>query len=1004
MLFHSADVLLGHQMSKSGLLIWSFFFLVAVGSSHAAFAQKPNEIFEGILDLLDQAQKLKKEQTLEQREEEEGPQGQEPTYSVDGIGIGELVDLKKNYSCKSSEQFSGFDWCSATSRVRSARGSFEQKTTLLRSIDGRAYYINRFITPAVFAPNEVDRDIERLTQRFGAKPTILLMPKRAGLPQGIIATWGDLKLKALDNAGREALIEGQSPKQGILVDFLNDFTSSAKERLPIYFLKGGAGYVWIATPSNNGRGKLRFLAADPSALDTSPPIQAVNEESSESDRNGGGNPQSTVQEDTIAPQLDSDGQQAENSREVERKKIAEENRLTAEQAARQAPAEWIKNSTQQNATVSPPSDLTASDEKAVEREEQEPSVEQAIALATARIRQEEDEAANQRRQQFSLDQARWRERMEADTERRRKLGERSASVDDLRRYDIEQREFIARSLSQREQRWQATEEALALQVEQKVADEAARIRRDAAEKERFEQERILEQQLADQRKKEAEAAAQKLEEERKQREIAEEEARERQMKALKLEEAEREAQSVREAEERTRLELQQQQQLADQRKKEAAKKVQELEAFTNAVKVAQARGLEYAASSGTSWSTSSTQNELTDKVQTTATSVQANDTGAVAEVTGRCIEPGKLEFTALVIDRKGEPTVTIADVNTGELGGFIAQQRVNDAPVRSIILTNASFENQISLAKVYFPIDRIDAVKKAPAELQVFEEFQSLLADSIYGSGILAGQTTWRILTDINTDKGRLLVKVPLYDPSVRQLALSCGAPRLSSDSDSLPSLAPQSVSTIFGAFKSWMLVPLGLISFVVFIGFLARRGERSSISSIGTNESSNVPGKEQGVFVDDAVSASGELKEIISDGTGMRAAIREVFSKYGSIEGRASRSEFWYFALFASSLTIPVVILDHFLGTNFIIENQGEAESMGYGWLTLAFIIIPLAIPSITVAVRRLHDINRSGWWVMANLIPIIGTLLLIYFYASPGNSDANTFGAAPRRFTRGG
>ena len=101
------------------------------------------------------------------------------------------------------------------------------------------------------------------------------MPNRTGHRSGIIATWGGLTLHPLTKEQTAPLAEGQSPKQGLLVDFLNDFVTSAKENLPVYRLEGSAGYIYDATFGTNGRGKLRFFAADPSALNGTSGSQSV---------------------------------------------------------------------------------------------------------------------------------------------------------------------------------------------------------------------------------------------------------------------------------------------------------------------------------------------------------------------------------------------------------------------------------------------------------------------------------------------------------------------------------------------------------------------------------------------------------------------------------------------------------------------------------------------------------------------------------------------------------
>jgi hypothetical protein len=94
------------------------------------------------------------------------------------------------------------------------------------------------------------------------------MPRRSGFPDGTIAVWGDVTLEPLDNDSRKILATDKSVKRGILVDFLGNYTRSAREGLPLYRITGGAGFVWVAS-SKDGRGILRFLAINPSAF--SPP-------------------------------------------------------------------------------------------------------------------------------------------------------------------------------------------------------------------------------------------------------------------------------------------------------------------------------------------------------------------------------------------------------------------------------------------------------------------------------------------------------------------------------------------------------------------------------------------------------------------------------------------------------------------------------------------------------------------------------------------------------------
>lgn len=92
------------------------------------------------------------------------------------------------------------------------------------------------------------------------------MPQREGLPNAVIAVWGKLELKQLDASDVSILASGGSPHQGILVSFLGDLQRSAKLGVPVYQLASGAGYLWVATFNQDGKGVLRFLTIDASQI------------------------------------------------------------------------------------------------------------------------------------------------------------------------------------------------------------------------------------------------------------------------------------------------------------------------------------------------------------------------------------------------------------------------------------------------------------------------------------------------------------------------------------------------------------------------------------------------------------------------------------------------------------------------------------------------------------------------------------------------------------------
>jgi len=111
--------------------------------------------------------------------------------------------------------------------------------------------------------------------------------------------------------------------------------------------------------------------------------------------------------------------------------------------------------------------------------------------------------------------------------------------------------------------------------------------------------------------------------------------------------------------------------------------------------------------------------------------------------------------------------------------------------------------------------------------------------------------------------------------------------------------------------------------------------------------------------------------------------AVKTCFVKYVDFSGRAVRSEYWWFALFCFLGSFLTTLIDHW----YLSTSTGDT-----GPSNLIFGIVVL-IPSISVTARRLHDVNKSGWWQLI-YITIIGILFIIIWCATPGNSKKNMFG----------
>jgi uncharacterized membrane protein YhaH (DUF805 family) len=119
----------------------------------------------------------------------------------------------------------------------------------------------------------------------------------------------------------------------------------------------------------------------------------------------------------------------------------------------------------------------------------------------------------------------------------------------------------------------------------------------------------------------------------------------------------------------------------------------------------------------------------------------------------------------------------------------------------------------------------------------------------------------------------------------------------------------------------------------------------------------------------------------------GFTDAIKTGFQKYIGFSGRAARSEYWYWVLFVILVQIVAWLIDM---TLFGFNTTG-VNPIG------ALASLALFLPGLAVSIRRLHDIDRVGWWVLLAFIPVIGAIVLIYWACLRGTVGANRFGPDP-------
>jgi uncharacterized membrane protein YhaH (DUF805 family) len=113
----------------------------------------------------------------------------------------------------------------------------------------------------------------------------------------------------------------------------------------------------------------------------------------------------------------------------------------------------------------------------------------------------------------------------------------------------------------------------------------------------------------------------------------------------------------------------------------------------------------------------------------------------------------------------------------------------------------------------------------------------------------------------------------------------------------------------------------------------------------------------------------------------GFGDAIRSCFAKYATFTGRAPRSEYWYFLLFQALLGVVAAVVSMAIDSNVLS----------------ILVDLALFLPSLAVGVRRLHDIDKSGWWLLLGFIPVIGWVMLFIWACTKGSLGPNRFGPDP-------
>jgi uncharacterized membrane protein YhaH (DUF805 family) len=122
------------------------------------------------------------------------------------------------------------------------------------------------------------------------------------------------------------------------------------------------------------------------------------------------------------------------------------------------------------------------------------------------------------------------------------------------------------------------------------------------------------------------------------------------------------------------------------------------------------------------------------------------------------------------------------------------------------------------------------------------------------------------------------------------------------------------------------------------------------------------------------------------SDANTFLGALKDGFSRYVDFKTRSTRSQYWWWFVWSLLIDFAARFADSMMGA-------GQTGPLG----SLTFLVI--LIPSIALAIRRLHDIGRTGWWLLLIFVPFVGWIVLIVFYCTKTQEAANQWGLPPNR-----
>lgn len=133
-------------------------------------------------------------------------------------------------------------------------------------------------------------------------------------------------------------------------------------------------------------------------------------------------------------------------------------------------------------------------------------------------------------------------------------------------------------------------------------------------------------------------------------------------------------------------------------------------------------------------------------------------------------------------------------------------------------------------------------------------------------------------------------------------------------------------------------------------------------------------------------------MTKMISEKENCMSWYLNALKKYAVFSGRARRKEYWFFCLGHIIVFLAIEVLQQIAISNY---NFNLLDT--YNMIALIY-SLAIAIPSIAVCVRRLHDVGRKGTWLLISLVPIIGTIVLVVWMCTDGDAGENEYGPDPK------